>query len=85
MGTQGVNAAEFRDGELWWDGPPFLKESPEGWPPDITETEPSSDCLKESRKNVKYVMLKRSLLLGLLLLKRLMMLRHFGLKKHRKT
>ena len=30
---------------------PFLKEGPERWPPDITETEPSSDCLKESRRN----------------------------------
>ena len=49
--TRGINAAEFRDSELWWDGPPFLKESPENWPPDITETEPSSDCLKESGKN----------------------------------
>ena len=53
MGTRGINAAEFRDSELWWDGPPFLKESPESWPPGITETEPSSDCLKESRKNEK--------------------------------
>ena len=51
LGTRGINAAEFRDSELWWDGPPFLKEGPESWPPDITETEPSSDCLKESRRN----------------------------------
>ena len=46
-----INAAEFRDSELWWAGPQFLKDSPESWPPDITETEPSSNCLKESRKN----------------------------------
>ena len=51
MGTRRINAVEFRDSELWWDRPPFLKESPGNWPPDITETEPSRDCLKESRKN----------------------------------
>ena len=51
LGTRGINVAEFRGSELWWDGPPFLRESPENWPPDITETEPSSDCLKESCNN----------------------------------
>ena len=51
LGTRDINAAEFKDSELWWDGPPFIRESPENWQSDITETEPSIACLKESRKN----------------------------------
>ena len=53
-GSRGVLASQLKNNELWWNGPTWLAEKPNDWPPifEIGRTPESSEEEKKSVTNL---------------------------------
>ena len=51
LATRGTNVEDLATNQLWWEGPPYLREpSRENWPPPIQMEKPGKETVDEQKK-----------------------------------
>ena len=52
IGSRGVLASQLKNNELWWNGPTWLAEKPNDWPPNFEIGSRTPESSEEEKKSV---------------------------------